>query len=246
MKRLGSHTVFGIGLVLLSGALYALHFMIFKDPEHIMVFGFGELAFLPIEVLVVTLIIHGMLDAREKRERLEKMNMVVGAFYSELGTELLSLLASADLEIEDARSVLVSRSEWNRRQLAGMRAQLAKHSFDVDIDEVDLAGLRDFLASKRDFLLRLLENPNILEHAQFTDLLFGVFHLAEELKARGVLVDLPRSDLTHLRGDIERAYAAIADQWVAYMQHLHENYPYLFSLALRQNPFDVNASAIVD
>jgi hypothetical protein len=30
-----------------------------------------------------------------------------------------------------------------------------------------------------------------------------------------------------------------------YMQHLKQNYPYLFSLAMRTNPFDANASAIV-
>ncbi|MFY9799780.1 MAG: two pore domain potassium channel family protein, partial [Methanoregula sp.] len=30
-----------------------------------------------------------------------------------------------------------------------------------------------------------------------------------------------------------------------YMQHLKKKYPYLFSLAMRTNPFDVHASAIV-
>jgi len=246
MKRLSWQTTFGIGLVLLSAALYALHYALFRNAEHIFIFGLGELAFLPIEVLVVTLIIHGLLDSREKRGRLDKMNMVVGAFYSEMGTALLSSLAATDPDIEEARGELVAQTEWTRRQFSGLRGRLAKHSFDIDIDRLDLSGLRKFLDSKRDFLLRLLENPNLLEHEQFTDLLFGVFHLAEELKARHELADLPRSDLAHLRGDIKRAYAAIADQWVAYMQHLHENYPYLFSLALRQNPFDQGASAIVD
>jgi hypothetical protein len=29
------------------------------------------------------------------------------------------------------------------------------------------------------------------------------------------------------------------------MKHLKENYPYLFSLAMRTNPFDADASVIV-
>jgi len=236
----------GAWLFLTSILLYGLHFALFRNPEHIFVFGLGELAFLPIEVLVVTLIIHGLLDAREKRGRLEKMNMVVGAFYSEMGSALLSSLASADRDIEDVRRTLADKQNWTGRQLEGLRGRLKKHPFDIDIVRIDLEKLRDFLDSKRDFLLRLLENPNLLEHEQFTDLLFSVFHLAEELKARGDLAVLPQSDLAHLAGDIKRAYAAVTDEWIAYMRHLHDGYPYLFSLALRQNPFDQKASAIVD
>ena len=35
-------------------------------------------------------------------------------------------------------------------------------------------------------------------------------------------------------------------EWLAYMRHLKKNYPYLFSLALRTNPFDPQASAVID
>ena len=31
-------------------------------------------------------------------------------------------------------------------------------------------------------------------------------------------------------------------EWLAYMKHLKESYPYLFSLAVRTNPFDPAAS----
>jgi hypothetical protein len=31
-------------------------------------------------------------------------------------------------------------------------------------------------------------------------------------------------------------------QWLDYMKHLKHDYPYLFSLAMRTNPFDANAS----
>jgi hypothetical protein len=40
------------------------------------------------------------------------------------------------------------------------------------------------LLSKRDFLVALMENPNLLEHESFTDLLWAVFHLVEELAVR--------------------------------------------------------------
>ncbi|MBA7569274.1 hypothetical protein ES708_11013 [subsurface metagenome] len=34
-------------------------------------------------------------------------------------------------------------------------------------------------------------------------------------------------------------------EWLDYMKHLKNNYPYLFSLAMRTNPFDANASVEV-
>jgi hypothetical protein len=33
--------------------------------------------------------------------------------------------------------------------------------------------------------------------------------------------------------------------WLEYMEHLKDNYPYLFSLAMRVNPFDKTASPVV-
>ena len=101
------------------------------------------------------------------------------------------------------------------------------------------------LAGKREFLLRLLENPNLLEHARFTDLLWAIFHLGEELEARASLQGLPKSDLDHLAGDLTRVYSQLAGQWIAYAQHLQADYPFLFSLLVRTNPLQEQPSAVV-
>ncbi len=45
----------------------------------------------------------------------------------------------------------------------------------------------------------------------------------------------------HLSGDIRRAYSILITEWLAYMKHLKSDYPYLFSLAVRTNPFDQTA-----
>jgi hypothetical protein len=67
---------------------------------------------------------------------------------------------------------------------------------------------------ERDFLVRLLENPILLEHESFTELLRAVFHLTEELAAREDLGNLPDSDYKHLAGDIKRAYVLLVHQWL--------------------------------
>jgi len=111
----------------------------------------------------------------------------------------------------------------------------------VDASRSDLVALHAYLAGQRPFLLRLLENQNLLEHQSFTDTLWAVFHLTDELGHREDLATLPDSDVAHLSGDIKRAYALLASEWLAHLQHLKVNYPYLFSLAVRTNPFDSKA-----
>ncbi len=66
--------------------------------------------------------------------------------------------------------------------------------------------------------------------------------MAEELSFRSQVSALSEADYEHLAGDIKRVYCLLAREWVAYLEHLHANYPFLFSLAMRTNPFDATAS----
>ena len=109
-----------------------------------------------------------------------------------------------------------------------------------------LASLRDFLIEKHPVLVRLLENPNLLENQKFTDLLWAVFHVSEELGFRESLDNLPSSDINHLKNDLRRAYSKIITEWMLYTEHLKQSYPFLFSLAARINPLNPKASPIVD
>jgi hypothetical protein len=246
MKHLKKWQVLlALALVVLSAILYSIHFAIFHDPHHIYIYLLGDIAFLPIEVLLVTIIIHQLLTEREKRSRLEKLNMVIGAFFSEAGTGLLTRFSDYDPRLDKIKKNLVPKADWSDKEFSDLSVTLKGYPFSIDIRKVDVEGLRRFLLDKREFLLRLLENPNLLEHETFTQLLQAVFHLTEELANRDDLTQLPPSDYEHIAGDIKRAYVLLANEWVDYMRHLKNNYPFLFSLAMRTNPFDQDASVII-
>jgi hypothetical protein len=42
-----------------------------------------------------------------------------------------------------------------------------------------------------------------------------------------------------------RVHRQLVEQWISYMHHLKADYPFLFSLALRTNPFDPEAKVEV-
>lgn len=245
MKEVRWQVLLGVGLVLLSAVLYTLHYTFFHDVHHIFIYLVGDVAFVPIEVLLVTLIIHRMLSQREKSARLEKLNMVIGTFFSEVGTRLLTYFSDFDPRLEEIRSKLIVKSEWSAADFDAVEGELRRYAYSVNIDKVDLVHLKDFLVTRRDLLVRLLENPTLLEHETFTALLRAVFHLTEELESRGELGALPESDLAHIAGDIKRVYILIVSEWLDYMEYLKVNYPYLFSLAMRTNPFDREATPVV-
>lgn len=235
----------GITLVLLSAFVYGIHYFIFKDSHHIFIYLLGDIAFVPVEVLLVTLIINRLMAKREKSIIMEKLNMIIGAFYSEAGTMLISYFSDINIELNKIKDCLIITNDWSEKEFSKIHKQLKSCEYNIDIRGADLGKLRSFLLGKREFFMRLLENPSLLEHELFTDLLWAVFHLTEELSYRKDLTKLPDADYEHLEGDIKRVYGLLMRQWMNYMKHLKKNYPYLFSLAMRTNPFDQNASTII-
>ena len=171
--------------------------------------------------------------------------MVMGAFFSELGNRLLQdLLKYFDNRLEISSHLNVTE-RWTKKDFK-KAADFAYHlKVDVDCRNIDLGRLKAFLSQKRTFLLTLLENPSLLEHDRFTDLLWAVTHLDEELEARPSLTGLPEKDQEHLAVDIQRMYDHLASEWLDYVQHLKSKYPFLFSLILRTHPFQEQQSPII-
>ncbi len=250
-KYLGWRVQLGILLVIVSIILYILNLYVFQDILHTEYYLSIDIAFLPIEVLFVVLVIESVISSREKRVLLEKLNMVIGTFFSEIGTDLLKEISKYDENKDMIRQTLIMTDEWTEKDFLNASDIIKNYDYDLyicnDNKSIEfLEELKSFLKDKRNFLLVLLENPNLLEHETFTELLRAVFHLTEELEKRKDLKRLSNADYQHLKGDTGRAYGLLIYEWLEYMAHLMNNYPYLFSLALRVNPFDPNAKVEID
>lgn len=245
MNRYKWQIVLGISLIAVSAALFIAQIAIFRDARNTFFYLLQDIAFIPIQVFLVTLILNQLLNVREKLAMLNKLNMVIGAFFSEVGSGLLKCFSEFDHNADTTRAELQVTSHWSEQHFSGVARDVANYDFQIDYAKTDLTALKTYLAGKRDFLLRLLENPNLLEHETFTELLWAVFHLTEELSVRDDVTHLTPVDGNHISGDMKRAYALLIVEWLTYMKHLKREYPYLFSLAVRLNPFDPRASAVV-
>jgi len=246
LRRFNFIIYLALAFLALSGVVYYVHYLIFRDVHHIFIYMIGDLAFLPLEVLLVVLIIERVLARREKQDKLEKLNMVMGAFFTEVGNHLLNtLFPYFDNKAEIAEQLDITK-DWTKKDFRRAAAYAYNLKVDFDCAKVDLEALKAFLASKRTFILTMLENPNLLEHDRFTDLLWAVTHLDEELEARQSVTGLCGKDAEHIAGDIQRMYDHLASEWLDYVEHLKSNYPFLFSLILRTHPFQENPSPVFD
>ncbi|MBM3238276.1 two pore domain potassium channel family protein [Candidatus Poribacteria bacterium] len=223
--------------------------------------GYGDISPLtPIgKFLAITLTISGvgtflgvianvtemMLNRREEDVRLQRLHMIIGVFFSEVGTQLLALFSDFTSNLDRIHEDVIVTPDWNEKDFLRASEHLKNANYGIDIQKGKLGELHRFLVEKRNILVGLLLNPILLEKESFTCLLQAVFHLNEELDYRKEVMQLPDADNAHLIGDIKRIYDLLIDQWLDYMKYLKNNFPYLFSLALRTNPFDEKASPIV-
>nr|MDO8111658.1 hypothetical protein [Candidatus Sigynarchaeota archaeon] len=127
------------------------------------------------------------------------------------------------------------------------RMNMATQLFFSEIGTNLIRFILKYEAHKEELKKELIIKQDI-EDSEFTRIatFFEIFHLNEELAHReGNIAQLPESDYLHLNGDIMRVFKSLLKQWIIYLKHLKDRYPFLFSLALRTNPFDPNASIII-
>ena len=222
-----------------------MQIILFKDEHETFFLLFQDLAFLPIEVLLVTLLVHGLLSWREKKAMLTKMNMLIGVFFSEVGIKLANRCFEFDDKAEVLKKILSVEADWDQKKYLYASKSLEHHISHITVRGGDLEGLKIFLCGKRNLLLTLLSNPSLLEHDSFTELMRAGYHLMEELEYRQDFTNLPAADYAHLGVDLDRVYLLLSKEWLDYIQYLKRYYPYLYSLAIRSNPFNDNASVIV-
>jgi hypothetical protein len=224
-------------LVSISALLYLISVIVFARPSETVFYFLQDLAFIPLSVLLVTLGVNTVLIRRERQSKLEKVGIVINEFFTEAGTELILALSPFIVNLEEISARLQPGRSWQEKDFSDRVAYLEQHKLTISTGRSSLDDLHLVLRQKREHILRLFENANLLENDRFTDMLWAVYHVYDELHSRSACNDLPDSDLRHLDSDIQRAAQLLLVEWVEYMRLLKKRYPYLYSLAIRKGLF---------
>ena len=205
----------------------------------LIIFGIGTF------LTLLTTLTQWFIQRGQMKLHRHRQNMLIGVFFTEAGNQLLRIFSRFDAHVDTVRQDFMVQPEWTGEQFQHLKRHLSGYHYSVDIKLLELEPLRDYLFEKGGILVRQLENQDLIENEAFSELLWAIVHLRDELVARKSLEDLPETDIGHIIVDIHRAYSQLTRQWLDYMLYLKNRYPFLFSLALRTNPFVENSSAIV-
>lgn len=178
----------------------------------------------------ITLVVHQLLSRHERMVIVRKMNMLVGTFFSDIGHDLLEQFNSVhQLKLEEKQRFKIDK-EWTNQDFDRAIQSMMNIETQLQITSEEIERLHLYLHPKRQFLLMLLGNPSLLEHEPFSDMLWAIFHLLEELDHRDDFHNLSKSDLDHLAGDSVRVYSKLVMERIRYMKSLKQDHSYLFSL----------------
>lgn len=249
-KRLSWKAKFSIVMVILIIIIYGSNYLVLGDAEHIISYIWTHLGFIPVDILIVAFLLDEIIERKEKEAMLEKLDMLMSTFFSELGNDLIGQLSSVNKYDADTKT-LKSIKNWDEKDFDAKLDELKNASIDFQADitpeerEEFLENLRTLLVGKREFIINLINNPNLLEKEEFTGLINAILHLDEELEHRTDLALVNDADFGHLNGDMQRVYNKLVHEWVYYLRYLYKHHPYMIALIIRTNPFDENADVYV-
>lgn len=228
MKKIRYYFVISFILIALSAVMFLIHYLVFGQALNTAYYSLMNLCFIPINSLVVTIILEKLIDYRAKKDRIEKINMLVGIFFTEVGGNLMHLIIDSD---KDAKNYITNFEDLNN-----IKKCLNEYDYKVDMNNIDLCSIKNILLENNNLFVTLISNENVFQHQIFTDLLMSVVHLRDEI------IFMEKDDnlelnINHLENDVIRVYKNISIQWISYLEYLNKSYPFLYNNAIRVNPF---------
>ena len=98
-----------------------------------------------------------MLSRRERAVRLQKLHMVTGAFFSDVGTELLELLTEYDPHLDRVRGFLLVETDWTQQEFLRVHKTLKDYDFEVLIVDTNSKDRTREIASSKG--ARIINEP---------------------------------------------------------------------------------------
>lgn len=219
-------------LCIASVVIYVIQLLVFKDPNTTGFYILQDLAFLPISIAVATVVVGEYLEQKDKKERQEKTQMLCSGFFSEMGNELLQVIFPICLEKENIKNLFETSEIKDDKSFDAMREKLKVVPMHVELDGKSYDQVNKIICERRDVLLILSSNPLLLDHADFTKLIWGLFHLTDEFRLRGNYETLKKADLAHIEEDFSEILRYLLINWARNRVYTRKNFPNYYSSSI--------------
>jgi sensor histidine kinase YesM len=155
MSKTRWYLILGISLVIASSTVYLMEILIFHNVHDTFFYLFQDLAFVPVQVLLVMLILDKLLQKKEKESLMNKMNMMIGVFFNEVGTDLISFFIETEKNITSLRKEIIIDSAWNTKTFESGKKFFKSYNSDLEINQDLLMRMKEYLLKHRDCMINL-------------------------------------------------------------------------------------------
>ena len=226
-------------LLCFSAVMYVVHYLIFRDFHHIAIFFVHDIAFMPLEVILVTLFFDRIIEKTNEKENRSKLSIIETLFFNESGGNMLRYLTSFDPQSHHLSEILQVTEDWKSSDFINAKKQLSNYSFHLDVSRVDFFGLHYHLDERHNYYRNILENPALTQSNEFTEMVMKIYLMWEELDCRTDLYNLNDAEKNYLGSLLTEIYQELVTYWLdnAYNHSIH-NRPRLHRL-VETNPFQV-------
>src|SRR5450756_1005767 len=121
MKQPPWQVTLAAGLLLLSAVVYWIQALVYHDFYHASFYLIGDIAFIPVQVLLVTLVLEKVIRVRERRVIQNKLNMVIGVFFSEVGSKLIRRFMAFDRRGPELTGQMQVNADWDEKRFDQVR-----------------------------------------------------------------------------------------------------------------------------
>ena len=124
-KRLSWKMKFSIVMILLIIIIYGSNYLVLGDAEHIISYVWTHLGFIPVDILLVAFILDEIIEKKEKEAMLEKLDMLMSTFFSEVGNELINKLSTAN-KYKASTENLKSIKDWDENDFDNKKEEFTE------------------------------------------------------------------------------------------------------------------------
>lgn len=208
-------------LLAISACIYGMQIFIFKDVRNTEFYIFQDMAFIPISIAITTVVVGELLDINNKRDSRKKTRMLTSTFFSDIGFELMSMLALIS-NIDEELLYTINAPEIPESDKI---TAIKNSGLTVNANMGMYTVISDIIIASKTDILILSSNPMLYDHECFSDLLWELLHLMDEFRLRGNYVKLTPDDLTELNSDFAQVLELLLINWVVNAKYLKETYP---------------------
>ncbi|ODU54375.1 MAG: hypothetical protein ABT01_08670 [Clostridium sp. SCN 57-10] len=224
-------------MLLATAAMYGLHYLIFRDAHHIGIFFVSDIAFLPLEVVLVSLVLERMVERTHENDNQGKICILQSIFFRDCGADMIRYFLTCDNYRKRLIPAMSVREEWQAPEYESARKFLRSYSFALDAEKLDFFAVHYHLNKHHAFFLQLLESPSLTDRDEFTDLLLTLYHFWEELSEQYDLRTLPPEKIALFSEYAQDSYRLLSSEWLDNMQKIKKSSARRTLSPLRETPF---------